>query len=112
MNKTGRIFTEEERKRGGHTRKQQSSFSRYGFNAKAARKRNNGLTQREKEVLQLANKTNKEIGDILSITEKSVTNHFTHILNKLGCSNRTEAALFAKNPPSRMSFSAEVVIPI
>jgi DNA-binding NarL/FixJ family response regulator len=55
------------------------------------------LTKREKEVLQLivAGKNNKEIGEILFITEKTVKTHVSHLLDKLGVNDRTQAAIFA-----------------
>jgi two-component system, NarL family, response regulator len=51
------------------------------------------LTMRELNVLRLlANgKTNKEIGAELSIAESTVKVHLTHLFEKLGVSNRTEA---------------------
>jgi DNA-binding NarL/FixJ family response regulator len=117
---TGRTFTEEERKQGGNTSKSLPSFSRYGFNEKAVRKKRNGLTKREKEILLLASKTNKEISQRLFITEKTVINHFTHILNKLGCDNRTEAILYAEThhlfekgiPVGHIVFTADMCLPI
>jgi DNA-binding CsgD family transcriptional regulator len=53
-----------------------------------------GLTVREREVLaQLATgRTNKEIGRALGIAEKTVRIHVSHVLAKLGCATRTEAA--------------------
>ncbi|MNG41686.1 Transcriptional regulatory protein LiaR [compost metagenome] len=39
--------------------------------------------------------SNKEIGDSLSITEKTVKTHVSHVLEKLGFSDRTQAAIFA-----------------
>jgi DNA-binding NarL/FixJ family response regulator len=51
------------------------------------------LTMRELTVLRrLADgKTNKEIGVELSIAESTVKVHLTHLFEKLGVSNRTEA---------------------
>ncbi|MEM9505839.1 MAG: helix-turn-helix transcriptional regulator [Cyanobacteria bacterium P01_E01_bin.43] len=55
------------------------------------------LTEREKEVLnwiaQGAN--NREIADALYISEKTVKNHITNILGRLGVRDRTQAALIA-----------------
>ena len=58
----------------------------------------NKLTNREKELLLLVGQglTNREIGQQLSISERTVKNHLVHILDKLKVSNRTQAALFAK----------------
>jgi len=51
------------------------------------------LTMRELAVLRLLadGKTNKEIGAALSIAEGTVKVHLTHLFEKLGVSNRTEA---------------------
>jgi len=51
------------------------------------------LTMRELNVLRLLadGKTNKEIGAALSIAEGTVKVHVTHLFEKLGVSNRTEA---------------------
>lgn len=55
------------------------------------------LTEREREVLQLLAQghTNREIGEQLVISEKTVKRHVTGILAKLHARNRTEAALRA-----------------
>ena len=55
------------------------------------------LTERETEVLRLLarGRSNKEISIDLSIGEQTVKTHVSHILNKLGVSSRTLAALFA-----------------
>lgn len=54
------------------------------------------LTPREMEILALVAEglTNREIGEKLYISEKTVRNYITRILNKLDLSNRTEAALY------------------
>jgi DNA-binding NarL/FixJ family response regulator len=54
-----------------------------------------GLTGREQDVLDLlcAGHSNAAIGRRLLVTEKTVKNHLNHIFNKLGVTNRTEAAL-------------------
>jgi DNA-binding NarL/FixJ family response regulator len=56
------------------------------------------LSQRELEILRLlANgATNHEIAAQLVIAEGTVKNHVTNILNKLGVTDRTKAALKAK----------------
>jgi DNA-binding CsgD family transcriptional regulator/tetratricopeptide (TPR) repeat protein len=63
--------------------------------AKAARP--HGLSEREIEVLTLvaAGRTNGEIAERLFITRKTASVHVTHILAKLGVSNRVEAAMVA-----------------
>jgi len=55
------------------------------------------LTRREIEVLQVLakGKSNREIGEILSITEATVRTHVSNILAKLHLASRTEAALYA-----------------
>lgn len=55
------------------------------------------LTSRETEVLELivAGKSNKEIGNSLSISEATVKTHVNSILSKLGVADRTQAATSA-----------------
>lgn len=55
------------------------------------------LTKREKDVLELLVKgnTNKEMADIMFISEKTVKNHLTSIFKKLGVKDRTQAAVYA-----------------
>jgi DNA-binding NarL/FixJ family response regulator len=55
------------------------------------------LSERELQVLQqiIKGKSNKEIGDLLSITEGTVKYHVTGILTKLGVTDRTHAATAA-----------------
>ena len=60
------------------------------------------LTDQERKVLeQLAlGKTNREIGEILFLSEKTVKNYVSRILDKLGLSRRAEAAAYmAKRRP-------------
>ena len=56
-----------------------------------------GLSPREVEVLRLvaAGRSNGEIAERLFITRKTAGVHVTHILDKLGVSNRVEAAMAA-----------------
>jgi DNA-binding NarL/FixJ family response regulator len=56
------------------------------------------LSERELEILGLIARgaSNKEIGDQLFIAEGTVKNHVTHILDKLGVRDRTQAALKAR----------------
>lgn len=56
-----------------------------------------GLAQWEVEVLRhiSGGKTDREIGEELFISVKTVGNHVSNILNKTGSANRTEAATFA-----------------
>ncbi|HEY8394014.1 MAG TPA: response regulator transcription factor [Thermaerobacter sp.] len=55
------------------------------------------LTRREFEVLQLVAEgaSNREIGERLFISEKTVKNHITSIFRKLGVSDRTQAVIHA-----------------
>jgi len=55
------------------------------------------LTNRELEVLKLivSGKSNKDIGNDLSISEATVKTHINSILSKLGVSDRTQAATTA-----------------
>jgi two-component system response regulator DevR len=55
------------------------------------------LTEREREVLALVAKgyTNRQIAEALSLSEKTARNHLSHILEKLGLSRRSEAAVYA-----------------
>ncbi len=55
------------------------------------------LTQREQAVLAevAQGRTNREIAEVLGIAEKTVSVHVSHILAKLGCRTRTQAARFA-----------------
>jgi LuxR family maltose regulon positive regulatory protein len=56
------------------------------------------LTDREAEVLALlaAGKQNREIADQLVVTLDTVKKHVTHILDKLGAANRTQAVARAR----------------
>ena len=53
------------------------------------------LTKREKEVFTLlvSNKTTKEIADILGISEKTVRNHISNTMQKLGVKGRAQAVV-------------------
>jgi two-component system nitrate/nitrite response regulator NarL len=55
------------------------------------------LSERERQVLELlvTGKTNKEIAEILVITENTVKTHLTNILAKLHLQNRIQAAVYA-----------------
>lgn len=57
----------------------------------------NQLTDRELEVLKLLAKgmLNKEIANILYISEKTVKNHISSIFRKLDVQDRTQAAVYA-----------------
>lgn len=53
------------------------------------------LTKREKEIFDLLviNKTTLEIANKLNITEKTVRNHISNVIGKLGVSSRTQAII-------------------
>lgn len=55
------------------------------------------LSSRELEVLKILalGKVNKEIADILQISESTVKNHISNIFRKLGITDRTQAVVFA-----------------
>jgi DNA-binding NarL/FixJ family response regulator len=57
-----------------------------------------GLSEREIEVLRLVatGATNREIAEQLVISEGTVKNHISNILNRLGLRDRTQAALYAR----------------
>lgn len=58
---------------------------------------NSPLTRREAEVLRLLaeGKSNKAIGEILFISEKTVKNHVSSILQKMEVEDRTQAVIIA-----------------
>ena len=53
------------------------------------------LTVREKEVFELLilGKTTKEIAKILKISEKTVRNHISNVMQKLGVKGRSNAVV-------------------
>lgn len=53
------------------------------------------LTKREKEVFELLilNKSTKEIADELKISEKTVRNHISNAMQKLGVKGRASAVV-------------------
>ena len=56
---------------------------------------NNILTNREKEIFNLliTNKTTKEIANKLNISEKTVRNHISNVMQKLGVVSRSSAVI-------------------
>ena len=65
---------------------------------KAAENPINALTEREREILENLARglSNKEIGEKLFLSEKTVKHYMTNILQKLQVRNRVEAALLAQ----------------
>lgn len=57
----------------------------------------NPLSAREMEVLKeiVKGKSNKEIGEALFVSEKTVKTHVSHILSKLEVSDRTKVVIYA-----------------
>ena len=53
------------------------------------------LTKREKEIFKLliTNKTTKEIAELLNISEKTVRNHISNAMQKLGVKGRAQAVI-------------------
>jgi len=56
-----------------------------------------GLTRREREVLVLVadGRSNREIGEKLFISDRTVARHLTNIFHKIGVTSRTQAARYA-----------------
>ena len=53
------------------------------------------LTKREKEVFELLilNKSTKDIAKELNISEKTIRNHISSVMQKLGVKGRTQAVI-------------------
>ena len=53
------------------------------------------LTARERDVFELliVNKSTREIANILNISEKTVRNHISHVMQKLGVNGRAGAVV-------------------
>ncbi|MFK3676993.1 helix-turn-helix transcriptional regulator [Microbacterium sp. NPDC090218] len=69
------------------------------------------LTARERQVLELIAEglSNRQIGERLFISVKTVSVHVSAVLRKLGVSTRTEAALAQKNPTFSATHQPAVV---
>ena len=54
---------------------------------------NSILTQREKQIFDylIDNNSTKDIADILRISEKTVRNHISNVIQKLGVKGRSQA---------------------
>jgi DNA-binding NarL/FixJ family response regulator len=66
--------------------------------ARAGRRPAEGLTPRERDVLLMVAQglPNKQIARRLEISERTVKGHLTHIFERIGVTDRTQAALWAK----------------
>jgi len=71
--------------------------SSYNFNNVEIRRPLHLLTRRECEVLQMLadGKSNRKIGEDLFISEKTVKNHVSNILQKMNVNDRTQAVVVA-----------------
>ncbi|WP_228984875.1 response regulator transcription factor, partial [Streptomyces sp. DH12] len=63
-----------------------------------------GLTEREREILELIGEglTNRQIGQRLYLAEKTVKNHISRLLAKLGVERRIQAAVIATEARDRL----------
>jgi DNA-binding NarL/FixJ family response regulator len=79
------------------TRRLIQEFARIGPAHRARPAELDELTPRELEVLRLiaGGRSNKRIALELGVAEKTVKTHVSHVLAKLGLSDRTQAALYA-----------------
>jgi len=71
-----------------------------------------GLTPREGQILSILveGRSNKEIGNKLDLSEKTIKHHLTNILQKLQVRNRVEAALLASNRMPRSTHLSERLV--
>jgi DNA-binding NarL/FixJ family response regulator len=74
----------------------QATYERLGAH-RLARGSPDGLTRRECEVLTLVadGRSNREIGEALHISDRTVARHLTNIFHKIDVSSRTQAARYA-----------------
>ncbi|NBE54543.1 response regulator [Streptomyces boluensis] len=63
-----------------------------------------GVTEREREILVLIGEglTNRQIGERLYLAEKTVKNHISRLLAKLGVERRIQAAVIATHAQDRL----------
>jgi two-component system response regulator DegU len=97
---TYKLISEFRRLAGGSNRNSHSNYREVEY-----RKPLHILTRRECEVLQLLadGKSNRGCGEVLYISEKTVKNHVSNILQKMGVDDRTQAVVQAiKNGWVRM----------
>jgi predicted ATPase/DNA-binding CsgD family transcriptional regulator len=69
------------------------------------------LTKRENEIAQLIAEglTNRQIAERLVIAQRTVDTHVAHILAKLGCSNRAQAAVLTRTHQLRAASPTRVL---
>ena len=74
----------------------ETTYERLGAH-RPARRSPGGLTRRECEVLTLVadGHSNREIGERLYISDRTVARHLTNIFHKIGVTSRTQAARYA-----------------
>jgi DNA-binding NarL/FixJ family response regulator len=74
----------------------EATYERLGAR-RPARELPDGLTQRESEVLTLVadGRSNRQIGEALYISDRTVARHLTNIFTKIGVTSRTQAARYA-----------------
>lgn len=55
----------------------------------------NILTKREKEIFDFLaqNKTTSEIAELIKVSDKTVRNHISNVIGKLGVNTRTQALI-------------------
>lgn len=73
------------------------SINNYLINKDLDRDKLNSLTNRELEILKMISIGGKniDIANKMNISERTVKNHLSHIFDKIGVSDRTQAAVFA-----------------
>ena len=102
------VFDITERKKAAETQKQYSKYLSKQLNAYSGKEQtfyfddgdiaiSTHLTSREKDVLRQLTEgyTNTQISEMLGISPHTVKSHVINIFNKLGVSDRTQAAVWA-----------------
>ncbi|AFZ18619.1 response regulator [Allocoleopsis franciscana] len=71
----------------------------------------NKLTPREQEIVRLiaTGANNREIAEVLYISEKTVKNHITNILSRLNLRDRIQVAIFAHSHLSDLTSKTQIV---
>lgn len=72
-------------------------FNKYLITQDDDKNRIDSLTNREYDILKAiaSGKSNKDIGNVMRISERTVKNHISHIFKKIDVEDRTQAAVFA-----------------